>query len=181
MKHTSILRMAEIGLMTALIAVISPFSVPVVFSPVPFSLAIFAVFLVGCLMGCKGVFAVFLYLFIGCIGLPVFQGFTGGIQCILGPTGGYLLGYIAVVLCMGWFSQKYERKVTYMMIGGVLGLMICYLFGSVWYAGLYHVSIKNAILLCVLPYVVFDLMKLCLAIMLGRRLYIILMKQNIIL
>ena len=85
--------MATTALMAALLCVLAPITIPV--GPIPLSLATFAVYMAGAVLGAKrGIAAVALYLLIGMTGIPVFSGFTGGIQRLAGVTGGYLIGYL---------------------------------------------------------------------------------------
>ena len=85
------------ALMTALICVLGPFSLPI--GPVPIALTNFVIFITLYVIGMKrGLIAVALYLLIGLIGLPVFSGFGAGIGKLVGPTGGYLIGYLPMAL-----------------------------------------------------------------------------------
>lgn len=77
------------------------------FTPVPLCLAPFAVLLTGVFLGSKkGACAILAYLLEGAIGLPVFSGGAGGIAWLLGPTGGYLAGYVAAAFAAGFFVEK---------------------------------------------------------------------------
>ena len=85
---------SETAIMAALICVLGPLSVPI--GPVPVSLTPFAIFLTVCILGQKkGTAAVCIYLLLGAVGLPVFTGWQGGLAKLAGPTGGYLIGYLA--------------------------------------------------------------------------------------
>ena len=84
--------MALVALMTALMAICSWISIP---TTVPFTLQTLGVFLACALLGGKrGSLAVFVYLLLGALGLPVFAGFSGGAGALLGSTGGYILGFL---------------------------------------------------------------------------------------
>ena len=99
--------MVRTALFSGILCVLAPVALPVPGSPVPLSLATFAVYLTGMILGTKqGVLSVLVYLFLGTVGLPVFSGFSGGIGILLGPTGGYLLGYIPCVLVTGLGKDK---------------------------------------------------------------------------
>ena len=101
--------MALTGMMAALLCVAGPLSLPV--GPVPLSLATFAVYLAGAVLGWKrGTAAVALYLLIGLCGLPVFSGFSGGFQKLAGVTGGYLVGYLFCALITGLGSGDPETR-----------------------------------------------------------------------
>ena len=88
-------RIVSIALMTAVICVISPFAIAIPVSPVPISLATFAIYLTVIILGWEdGTISVLVYVLLGFAGAPVFTGFTGGAGKVLGPTGGYIIGYI---------------------------------------------------------------------------------------
>ena len=155
--------MAEIALMSAMLCVISPFTIPMPASPVPFSLATFGVYLAGVILGAKkGMLSVLAYLLLGAVGLPVFSGFTGGVGILLGPTGGYLIGYPACAAVVGWMTEQKKLNSTFSMI---LGTLVCYLLGSAWFmivmGGAY--TLAQVLLICVVPYLIFDLIKILVA------------------
>lgn len=133
--------------------------------PVPggsFTLQLFAVFLaLGVLGGKWGTVSILTYLLLGCVGLPVFSGFRSGFGVVLGPTGGFLLGFLAVGL-VSWLVPG--------LPGMVLGLASCYGLGCWWYQGLYQVGWAGAFFSCVVPYLVSDLLKLWLALSLSKKL-----------
>ena len=92
--------MTLIAVMAALICVAGPLTIPA--GPIPLSLATFAVYMAGSVLGKKrGTIAVALYLMIGIIGVPVFSGFSGGFQKLAGVTGGYLVGYLPCAYLSG--------------------------------------------------------------------------------
>lgn len=162
-----------IGIMVALMAVCSWITIPTL---VPFTLQTFAVFLASALLGGKrGTIAVAVYLLLGAVGLPVFSGFTGGVGKLLGVTGGYILGFLAQAIVL-WIGERLlGRRPAAFFLSGVLGLAVCYLFGSVWYLLLYTsttgpVSIAVVLAQCVLPFILPDLVKLLLAMAVGQRL-----------
>lgn len=182
MKSQKTIQLVQIAMMGAVLCVLAPFSIPVPVSPVPFSLATAVVYLAGVLLGAKkGVACVIVYLLLGMIGLPVFSGFSGGVGVLLGPTGGYLIGYIPCVfvtgglLERGWlFKQKkkcfgVEEKavrpwwrIVWNAFAMALGTILCYALGTAWFLcimdGTY--SLVQALLVCVVPYVVFDMIKI---------------------
>ena len=87
MKKITVKDMTVIALVTAVICIISPFSIPIAVSPVPITLALFAIYLGGIILGWKkGLLSVVIYLLLGMVGLPIFSGFSGGVQKLVGPT-----------------------------------------------------------------------------------------------
>ncbi len=136
----------------------------------PFTMQTAAVFLVAALLGRrKGAAAVCLYLLLGLLGLPVFAGFTGGMAVILGPTGGYLLGFLPMVLFSGSSSPSPWKRMGWWM----LGLLSCYVVGTLWYAGVYLTfsaeSLLSAATVCVVPYILPDIAKMAAAWWVARR------------
>ena len=107
-RYSAVRKMTEVAIFSALLCVISPFAIPI--GSVSITLATFGVYLSGAVLGCKkGGAAVAVYLMLGFIGLPVFSGFMGGVQRLIGPTGGYLVGYIPCAMITGFFSRKFKR------------------------------------------------------------------------
>ena len=157
-----------IALMTAVLCIISPFSLPVGFSPVPITLSTLAIYLCLFILGLKkAVISVLLYLLLGFIGLPVFAGFSGGAGKLLGPTGGYLIGYIFLVCIAGLFINNKKGKWYLYLSGMVLGSMSCYLFGTIWLAFQMRLTFPEAFALGVLPYIPADFFKMIIALLLG--------------
>ena len=131
MKAMKTKDMTLIAVMAALICVAGPLSIPV--GPIPLSLATFAVYLAGSVLGRKkGTIAVTLYLVIGVIGVPVFSGFSGGFQKLAGVTGGYLIGYLPCAYLSGVGAEKREKAGWWfhplMMVAGTV---LLYLVGTI--------------------------------------------------
>ena len=112
MKHTANIRqLCLIGLFAAIICISAPFSIYLPLSPVPISLATFTIYFCSIVAGMKcGTISVAIYILLGLMGLPVFSGFTGGANRLMGPTGGYLLGYLFMALICGFFVDKWIHK-----------------------------------------------------------------------
>ena len=122
--------MAYIALFAVLMAVCSWISIPAV---VPFTLQTFGVFVaVSVLGGKRGTLAVVLYLLMGIVGLPVFAGFSGGLGVLLGSTGGYIIGFIVMAVIAGLVIDNC-RKPWIQLIGMIVGTIVCYLFGTIWF------------------------------------------------
>ena len=159
--------MTRIAVMTAVLCILGPLSVPV--GPVPISLATLGILLSVYVLGTKeGTAACILYLAIGAIGLPVFSGFQGGFAKIAGPTGGYMLGYLFLALIAGWFIHKYYDIIWLQFIGMCLGTVVLYVFGTVWLAHVAGMTFMEAMAAGVLPFIIGDVLKMICAIVLGR-------------
>ena len=166
------LDMAYIALFAVLMAVCAWITIPMT---VPFTLQIFAVFAaLATLGGRRGTYAVAVYLLLGAVGLPVGAGFQGGLGWLLGTTGGYIVGFLCIALIYWLLTAKLGESLPVKALACVLGLLVCYLFGTVWFIVVYGrttgpVGIMTALGWCVFPYVVPDLLKLVLAVTLSQR------------
>ncbi len=171
----SIRQLTMIALMAALICVLGPFSIPLPFSPVPISFCNLAVYIAVFLLGMKeGTVSVIIYVLLGLAGLPVFSGFSGGIGKVLGPTGGYIIGYIFLAIIGGFFVDRFYSKkklgLVLIFVGFVLGTICLYAFGTAWLAKGASLSFSAALMAGVIPYIPGDIIKILIAIFLGKTL-----------
>ena len=165
-------QMVLIALMTAVTCVLGPLSIPLPFSPVPISLTNFAIFLAIFVLGMKnGTISFIIYLLLGAVGVPVFSSFRGGLQVLAGPTGGYLIGFIFLALIMGFALDHFDRKLLPTIIGMIIGMVVCYAFGTVWLAKLLSLSFKEGLMMGVIPYLPGDAAKIIIAAIVGPKLY----------
>ena len=165
-------QMVLIALMTAVTCVLGPLSIPLPFSPVPISLTNFAIFLAIFVLGMKnGTISFIIYLLLGAVGVPVFSSFRGGLQVLAGPTGGYLIGFIFLALIMGFALDHFDRKLLPTIIGMIIGMVVCYAFGTVWLAKLLSLSFKEGLMMGVIPYLAGDAAKIIIAAIVGPKLY----------
>lgn len=164
--------MVYIAVFTVLMAICSWISIPFT---VPVTLQTFGVFMaVNILGGKRGTLAVLVYILLGAIGLPVFAGFTSGVGVILGSTGGYIAGFLASALVMWGIEKIFGRKPIMQIISMVLGLFVCYAFGTVWFMVVYArttgpVSLMTVLGWCVIPFIIPDLVKIVLAYVVSGR------------
>ena len=166
-KQISTSTMAVVALMTAVVCVLAPFSIPV--GVVPISLTTFGLYLaVRILGGKKGICVCLLYLIMGFVGLPVFSGFAGGPAKLLGPTGGYLIGYLLLTVIAGFFVDKFPGKKGFCLLGYILGTAACYLLGTLWLAVLMEIGFGAALLIGVAPFLPGDVVKIVVALWLGE-------------
>lgn len=160
--------MTVIALFAAFMCVIAPWTVPI--GAVPISLGTFAVYLCAGTLGWKrGGAAVAVYLLLGLIGLPVFTGFSGGVQKLAGPTGGYLAAYIPLAVIAGAFCDKIKKVWAY-PLGMTLGTVVLYAFGTAWYCVMSGSEIVPALMACVVPFLAGDALKIACATVLSQRL-----------
>ena len=165
--------LALCALFAALIAVCAWISIP---ATVPFTIQTFAIFAaLGLLGGKRGTVAVAVYLLLGAIGVPVFAGFQGGIGALLGTTGGYLLGFLLTALIVWGMEARFGSKTGVFLLSAVLGMLVCYAFGTAWYLVVYArtkgaISLATALGWCVVPFLIPDAVKIALAVLLRGRL-----------
>ncbi len=157
------------ALTAALCCVISPIAIPV--GAVPFSLSLFAVYLAAAVSGpLTGTAAVGLYIVLGAVGLPVFSGFMGGAAHLAGPTGGFIIGYLPCALVTGLLAGGKNCPRWRYPAGMTLGSLCCYAAGTLWYCLLTKSTLWAALSVCVLPFVIFDVIKIAAASLLCPRL-----------
>jgi biotin transport system substrate-specific component len=158
------------ALMAVIITICSWISIPLV---VPFTLQTFAIFFALIFLGgYYGTLSIVIYILLGAIGVPVFSGFKSGIAAITGPTGGYIVGFIFSGLVFILMTKIFGEKKHIIIISMVLGLLVCYLIGTLWfmhvYAGTENAKSFDTVLsLCVIPFMIPDACKLILAYMMG--------------
>lgn len=158
---------AYISLGVALIAVCSFLTVPAV---IPFTLQTFAVCTVlGILGGKRGTVAILVYLAIGSIGVPVFAGMQGGIGVLLGPTGGFLWGFLLMGLCYLLLVRRTaSHSFVPAMLALIIGHLLCYAVGALWYAYYAGTDLGAALLACVVPFLIPDAIKLAVSLPVSR-------------
>jgi len=160
--------MALVGLMTALICLVGPMVVPLPMSPVPISLTNLAIYFGLYVLGTRrGCISYLLYLLMGFVGLPVFSGFSGGPGKLLGPTGGYLIGFVFMALIGGWFIDRWTDNLAACFAGMALGTAVCYLFGTLWLAYQGQMTFPVALAAGVLPFLPGDACKIAIAMLAG--------------
>ncbi len=158
-----------VGVFTALMCVLSPLSIPL--DPVSITLATLVIYIIGATFDYKiAVLPVVLYLLLGMAGLPVFSKFQGGIQVLFGPTGGYLFGYIPCVFLISLLISKFPNKKWLYPIAMIIGTVVLYTFGTLWFVLYLEYDIYKALLVCVVPFLPGDTFKIAVACLIGIRL-----------
>ena len=156
------------ALTAAVLCVLAPLSVPIPFSPVPLSLTnLVLLFAVYVLPWRQALLSFLVYLLLGIAGLPVFSGFAGGLGKVLGPTGGYLVGFLLQIPVSGLFVERFRSRRLLCALGMALGIGACYALGTLWLAAQMNLSLKAALLAGVLPYLPGDAVKIAAAVLLG--------------
>ncbi len=134
--------------------------IPLPFTPVPITGQTFAVLLVGAVLGSRrGATSLLLYLVQGMLGLPVFAGGASGLAYLLGPTGGYLFGFVIAACLVGLLAARgMDRRVPGALVAFLAGEMVIYLFGVAWLS--VFLGIKHAIAAGMVPFLIGDAIKL---------------------
>lgn len=156
--------MTYIALFVAIISVASQFSIPT--PTVPLSIQILIVSFTGFYLGLrKSITAILLYILLGIVGAPVFAGFRGGLQTILGPSGGFILGFIVIVVLCALFS---DARLSVTM--GILSVFVCHLIGVLQYMLIAETSFWVSFLSVSLPFLAKDIIFVPLAYILSKKL-----------
>lgn len=159
----SLKSMTYISITSVIIAICAWLTVP---AAVPFTMQTFGVFFALLFLGGKnGTISIALYLLLGALGLPVFSGFSGGLGHIFGATGGYVLGFLLTGIIYILFEKVFGKSVKFSVFALISGLLLCYIFGTLWFS-IYkgNMSFSSAAAVCVLPFILPDLLKLALAV-----------------
>ncbi|MCD8159622.1 MAG: biotin transporter BioY [Clostridiales bacterium] len=162
-----------VALFAALMAICSWISIP---ATVPFTMQTFGVFVaVGLLGGKRGTGAVLVYILLGAVGLPVFAGFSGGLGSLFGSAGGYIIGFLGSALVMWGMEKLFGTGAVAQIASMLVGLLVCYAFGTAWFMVVYTtangaVTLMTVLGWCVIPFILPDLLKIALAFLLTGRL-----------
>ncbi len=159
------------ALMTAIICIAAPISIPIPVSPVALTLSTFAIYLTIYVLDLpRAVSAVGLYLLLGAVGLPVFSGYTAGLSRFAAPGGGYLVGYLLLALIGGVFLSRYPQNKAMQILGLFLGTLATYALGTLWMAHVTNASFWQTLPMGALVFLPLDLLKILAACWLGNRL-----------
>lgn len=165
--------MALIALFAIIISICAWISIP---TAIPFTMQTFGVFLaLDVLGGKRGSFSIIIYLLLGIVGVPVYAGGLSGIGIIFGNTGGYMIGWLLAGFIMWIMEHLLGRKEWVLALSSILGLLVCYIVGTVWFIVIYardigQIGLWTALVWCVIPFIVPDLFKIFLALSVQKRL-----------
>lgn len=154
------------SLFAAITAILAQISIPLP-GGVPLTMQTLAVSLAGIILGSKrGFISMLVYTLIGAIGIPVFASFTGGINIVVGPTGGFILSFPLMTFVIGLISEKTDKKML-IFLGVILGSIVNYFVGAVQFALVTNSTFVEAIVVSVLPFVFVGVIKSVLALVIG--------------
>jgi len=165
----SLKEMILCGIFAALTAIMAQIRIYTPFSTAPITLQTLAVFLSAAVLGSKkGAISLLIYILLGITGIPVFSNFKGGPSVIAGPTGGYIISFPIIALVVGLILENRKRISRINMFGAmVVGLLICYIIGTVHLALVSNLNLIKAITAGVITFLPFDIIKLFIAAFLG--------------
>lgn len=157
------------ALFTALTAIFSQIAIPL--GPVPVNLATFSALLSGALLGSKmGGVSQLAYVLLGAMGAPVFALFRGGINVLLGPTGGYLAGYVLSAWTAGRIVERRGDTAAMLTLAMTAGTFACLIPGIGWYMLLTKNGLAASLAVCAVPFFPGDAIKIAAAVILAKRL-----------
>ena len=174
-KYPAPLTTSDIAIAAICVAMITVCSWIAVPTAVPFTLQTFAVFTVAGIFGLKRAsLSVVVYILLASIGIPVLSGMKGGLDKIIGSTGGYILGFLFIAAIVGFASDRYGRKPLPLAIAMIIGLVICYAFGTAWFMLVYvrtsgPVGLGTVLGWCVMPFIIPDCVKIAFAVIISIR------------
>ncbi|RZN34203.1 MAG: biotin transporter BioY [Methanosarcinales archaeon] len=170
-EHSGVRPMVYASMFAALTAVGALIRIPIPVSPVPLTLQVFFVLLTGLVLGSRwGATGMAVYVMLGIIGFPVFSGGSSGMGVILGPAGGYLIGFVMGAFITGLTVEKLGRSMIVMVTAMVAGLMVIYAFGVLQLFIVADLpSIWGAVVIGVVPFLIGDMIKLVAAFAVAKR------------
>ena len=163
---TNTTAMIFVAFSAAIIAVLAQITIPLPL--IPITGQTLAIGLVVTILGMKyGTYSVILYISLGAAGLPVFQAMTGGIGILLGPTGGYIIGFIPTALIIGSYLKVFGTTITHAVIANIVGMLVTLAFGATWLKLLNGLTWEAAIIGGVLPFIIVGIVKAVVAAFVG--------------
>lgn len=199
-RYSNTTYMILCGLFAALTAICSFITIPLPFTPIPVNLGTLGMFLTGGILGKKyGTLSITVYVLMGAVGVPVFAGFRAGLSVLAGPTGGYIVGYIAGAFVIGCIldmalqnektderkelqqqdcnatdlqqkSAKPAKRLWIYIAALVIGTAICYFLGTLWFMFSTKTGLYASLIACVFPFLAGDAIKIIVAALLIRKL-----------
>jgi biotin transport system substrate-specific component len=159
------------ALFAALTGVGGLIAIPLPFTPVPITLQTFFTFLAGAILGkYLGALSQLIYLLLGIVGLPVFAKGSTGIGALLGPTGGYLVGFIPAAFFVGYLLERRENPpFGLIFLAMVVGLLAIYLPGVGWLMWVARMNLMKAFFLGALPFLPGDAVKIVVGALIVKR------------
>lgn len=154
------------ALFAAIIGILAQVTIPLPL--VPITGQTLAIGLAATILGSSyGTVSVLLYILLGAVGIPVFAGFSAGFSVLVGPTGGFIVGFIPTVFFIGWYLEKTSFKFSNAMVANTIGTLITLSFGTAWLKIAGDLSWGAAFAGGFAPFIVVGLIKAALASWIG--------------
>jgi biotin transport system substrate-specific component len=168
-KKTRITDMSLCGLFAASSAILSQLMIPI--GPVPINLTHVSIFIAAGLLGAKnGGLSQLVYVLLGALGAPVFTGFMGGMGVMMGPTGGFVFGYVFCAYLTGFLAERYGRSLKVLPFAMISGMLATYIPGAIWFMFSTNSGVSAALTICVLPFLPGDALKIAVSSILVNKL-----------
>ena len=169
-QYVNVKPMIYASLFAALTAVGAFIKIPIPISPVPITLQVFFVLLAGLVLGSRwGGTSMLVYVLLGIIGIPVFSGGSAGIGVLMGPTGGYLIGFIAGAFIVGLIHERSNKGILAAVAAMIAGLTVIYLSGVAQLSIVADMPVQQAVVIGVLPFLVGDVIKMTAALIIVEK------------
>lgn len=176
MKKMTTFELCISAFFAALTAVLAQIAIPI--GPVPITLGSFAVLLSGVLLGAKsGTVSQIVYVLLGAVGVPVFASFKAGVGVLAGPTGGYIAGYILAAWIAGFIAGRFGNKIYVLLLAAFAGYLVYTAAGTFWYMFSTGTGLSETLMVCVVPFLPGDAIKIVLAAALAHQLRPVLQNQ----
>ena len=156
------------GLFASITSVLAQIAIPFP-GGVPLTLQTLAMSLTGIILGSKrGFIAQGLYVILGAIGMPIFANFTGGLQILLGPTGGFILSFPIMTYIIGYICERKNSKI-YIVLAIIIGNIVNYSIGVIQFSFITKSTIIQSFIYCIVPFVIGDILKIICATSIGMK------------
>ncbi len=166
--NLSIKEITLVGMCAALMAIFSQLSIPLPFTSVPVTLQVFGLVILAVVVGAKiGTIALIVYVIIGTIGLPVFANFHSGFGVLIGPTGGYIAGFVIMAFLIGYTSSKQNK--IFLFIASFIGVAIDLLLGTIQLKIVTGMTMQAALIAGLYPFIIKDLITVTIAVIIGLK------------
>ena len=166
--NLSIKEITLIGMCAALMAIFSQISIPLPFTSVPVTLQIFGLVVLAVIVGAKiGTLSIIIFIFLGAIGLPVFANFSGGFGVIMGPTGGYIFGFVLIAFLIGFASSKQNNAILF--ITSYIAVIADLIVGTLYLKMVTGMDLNSALIAGFYPFIIKDLITVAVAVAVGLK------------
>ena len=166
--NLSVKEITLVGLATAIMGIFSQLALPIPFTTVPLTLQTFGLVIFSVVLGKKiGTLSILIWALLGTIGIPVFSGFSSGLGVLVGPNGGYIIGFIFMSFIIGYTSTSTNKNNILLFVGVYLGQAVQYTFGVIQLKIVLGLSLPNALLAGLYPFILKDIIMITVAVTLA--------------